>query len=100
MLQAQRVSSSLGGSRGAAAAPRPSSRPSSRRQGPHVQGFAARGAEGAAAGSCPFAAASSALQGAVRQLGGEQQGAQQQRQGSVQTPGPDPFSLQSLRDVR
>ncbi|PRW33565.1 cytochrome P450 [Chlorella sorokiniana] len=45
---------------------------------------------------------SSALQGAVRQLGGEQQGAQPQRQralGSVQTPGPDPFSLQSLQDV-
>ncbi len=97
MLQAQLPLQSLGSRRGAAAAPR---RPSGRLQSLQVLGFAA--AREASNGNCPFAAATTALQGAVRQLGGEQQGAQPQRRaapGSVQTPGPDPFSLQSLQDV-
>ena len=97
MLQAQLPLQSLGSSRGAAAAPR---RPAGRRQSLQVLGFAA--AREASSGTCPFAAASSALQGAVRQLGGEQQAVQPQRRGApggVQTPGPDPFSLQSLQDV-
>lgn len=94
------VSGPLGSTRGAAAVPR---RPSGRRRSLQVQGFAARGDAAASSSGCPFAAASSALQTAVRQLGGEQQGAQQQRQAvprGVQTPGPDAFSLQSLQDVR
>lgn len=60
-----------------------------------MRGSAAAGpAEGATA-SCPFAAASAALQG-------WQQGAAQQQEegdGAMQTPGPSPFSLQSLMDV-
>lgn len=100
MLQAQVSGLSSGSTRGAAAVPR---RPSGRRRSLQVQGIAARGDAAASSSGCPFAAASSALQTAVRQLGGEQQGAQPQRQAAprgVQTPGPDAFSLQSLQDVR
>lgn len=100
MLQAQVSVLPSGSTRGAAAVPR---RPSCRHRSSQVQGLAARGDAAASSSGCPYAAASSAWQTAVRQLGGEQQGAQPQRQGAlggVQTPGPDAFSLQSLQDVR
>lgn len=71
-------------------------RPQANGRGAKLRGSAAAGpAEGATA-SCPFAAASAALQG-------WQQGAAQQQEegdGAMQTPGPSPFSLQSLMDVR